>query len=223
MFKTVVSDPFFQMGIFGTMVGTIAVLLAMRSQVEAHPLAVARGTKLVLTLALLGLLLVTGWSGWNALSVQGQKGVVPVAAASTPVTSTSPSVGSTTEPTQEPSPTATPILSRSITQVLTDFCQAISAKQYPTAWSLYATSLQQSHTYATEVSAWNHYTACSIPEQAYDPIALLILTLAAGASDQYGFTGDTMLRFTMGIEAQAWKMTQVCHIIAEGCYALNWG
>jgi hypothetical protein len=222
---TILSDPVFQFGIFVIVVGTIAVLLALRSQVGSHPVAVARGTRMVLTLGVLSVLLVSGWSGWHALPTQGQRGTVPLSSPSVSANSLSPSAGSLATQVQEPSPTPTPHLARSITQVLTAFCQAISARDYPAAWGLYATSLQHRHTYTAVAASWRHYTACRIPDQAYDPdaIALLTLTLAPGAKDQFGFTGDTDERFTMGIQAQAWRITAVCHIIAEGCYPLVWG
>ncbi len=214
------SDPVFQMGIFGIVMGTLAVLLALRAQVGSHPVAVARGTRLVLVLAVLGMLLVSGWSGWNALS--WQRGSAP---ASSPVSSLSPTPSPTATPTQEPSPTPTPHLALSITQVLTTFCAQISARNYPAAWSVYATSLQSRHSYAEVRAAWSHYTDCSVADQGGDPDAIsgLNFTLAPGQTDQYGFTGETYLRFTMGIEAQAWRITAVCHQIAEGCFDLVWG
>ncbi len=220
MLGTIVSDPVFQVGIFGVVGGTIAVLLVLRAQVGTHPVAVAHGTRLVLALGVLSVLLVSGWSSWNALS--GQRGTVP---APSPLSSISPAAFPTAEPTAGPSPTPTPRLSRSITQVLTTFCQTITARNYPVAWSFYAKSLQSRHSRAAVFAAWSHYTACSIPEQSGDPdaISVLVFTLAPGAKDQYGYTGDTSLRFTMGIQAQAWRITTVCHHIAEGCFDLVWG
>lgn len=182
MVGSIISDPVFQFGIFGSVVGTIALLLALRAHMGAHPVAVARGTRIVLALAVLSVLLVSGWSGWNAWA--GPKGRV---SASSPASSMSPTAAPTATPTPESSPTSTPHLSRSITQVLTAFCQAMAARDYPTAWSLYATSLQSRHAYTAVVAAWSQYTACSIPGQGYDPDALevLTLTLTPGAKDPY--------------------------------------
>lgn len=214
------SDPVFLVGLFGIVIGTIAVLLALRSQVENHPVGVARGTRAVLVLAVLGVLLVSGWSGWNTL--RGQNDSVPPSPTSR---SLSPTPTPTATPTEEPSPTPTPSLSRSITQVLTAFCQDITAMRYASAWNVYATSLQRQHTYTAVRTAWSHYNACSVASQAGDPdaISILIFTLAPGQSDQYDFTGDTFIQFTMGIENQTWKITAACHQIAEGCYAIVWG
>lgn len=149
MIGAIVSDPVFQFGIFAIVVGTIAVLLALRSQVGKHPVVVARGTRMVLTPGVCGVLLVSGWSGWHALPAQEPRGTAPLSPSSSPVTTASPS----TVPTPERSPTPTPHLARSITQVLTTFCQAISARDYPAAWSLYATSLQRRHAYTAVVAS----------------------------------------------------------------------
>jgi hypothetical protein len=90
---------------------------------------------------------------------------------------------------------------------------------------MYTKSFQRCHSYTLAVTACRQYRQCSIPEQSYDPdaIALLTLTLASGLTDPYGNTGDTTERFTMNVEARAWKITQVCHVISEGCFALAWG
>ncbi len=221
MIRTIVSDSVWQMGIVGVVLGTIVLLLVLRTEVVNHPGAVARGTQIVLVMGVLSVLLLSGWTGWNALSRQrGSGSVVP-----SPVASSSSVASPTATPTQAPSPTPTPHLARSITQVLTTFCNAITARNYQTAWSVSSTSLQSRHSYAMVVVAWGHYTACSIPDQVGDPdaIAVLTFTLAPGEKDQYGFTGDTSLRFTMGIEAQAWRIAAVCHEIAEGCFGLAWG
>jgi hypothetical protein len=216
---TIFSDPVFQIGIVSVVVGTIALLLAVRSQVATHPVAVARGTRVVLALAVLGMLLVSGWSGWHVFSVP-QKGAV---ISTSPTAAPTPTPTGT--PTEEPSPTATPHLARSITQVLTGFCQDITARNYVAAWNVYATSLQRQHPYTAVRTSWSHYVSCGIASQAGDPdaISILIFTLAPGQTDQYGFTGDTFIAFTMGVENSQWKITSACHQIAEGCFALEWG
>lgn len=152
MIEILFSDPVFQFGIFGTIVGTIAVLLVLRSQVQSHPVAVARGTRLSLTLGVLNVLLVSGWSGWNALSAQELQNTGPTFTASSPGTEASPSAGSLAAPTETPSPTPTPSLSRSIIQVLTTFCQDLNARDYSIAWNIFAVSWQCPHTYAAVVA-----------------------------------------------------------------------
>ena len=131
----------------------------------------------------------------------------------------------TSTPTSIPTPTPTPRLAHSITQVLTTFCDAITTRDYQTAWNLYARSLQHMHPQSETFAAWRTLTHCTIPDQSGDPSALTILTLtfATGNTDRFGRGGDVDYRFTMGVEDQAWKITRVCDIMSEGCFAVSWG
>ena len=130
-------------------------------------------------------------------------------------------------PTSDPSPdpTPTPRLARSMTQVLTTFCDAITTQDYQTAWKQYARSLQQAHPEPETFAAWRKFTRCSIPDQSGDPSALTVLTLtfAAGSTDRFRRSGDVDYRLTMGVEDHAWKITGVCDILSEGCFAVSWG
>ena len=58
-----------------------------------------------------------------------------------------------------------------------------------------------------------------------DPSALTILTLtfATGYTDRFGRSGDVDSRLTMGVEDTAWKITGICDILSEGCFAVSWG
>jgi hypothetical protein len=131
----------------------------------------------------------------------------------------------TSTPTSIPTPTPTPRLAHSITQVLTTFCDAITTRDYQTAWNLYARSLQHTHPQPETFAAWRKLTHCTRPDQSGDPSALTILTLtfATGYTDRFGRGGDVDYRFTMGVENQAWKITGVCDIMSEGCFAVSWG
>lgn len=62
-----------------------------------------------------------------------------------PPSTMAPTPTPTAMPTSIPTPTPTPQLARSITQVLTTFCDATSTQDYQTAWNQYARSLQQAH------------------------------------------------------------------------------
>ena len=128
-------------------------------------------------------------------------------------------------PTSMPPPTPTPLLTHSITHVLVTFCEAINARDYQTAWNQYARSLQQRHPEAETVAVWRTFTRCTIPDQSADPDAFSILTLtfAPGSHDRFGRTGDVDYRFTMGVEDHAWKITGICDILSEGCFAVSWG
>ena len=46
---------------------------------------------------------------------------------------------------------------------------------------------------------------------------------AHGDTDRFGRSGDVDYRFTMGVEDKAWKITGVCDILSEGCFAVSWG
>lgn len=131
----------------------------------------------------------------------------------------------TSTPTSIPTPTPTPRLARSITQVLTTFCDAIITQDYQTAWNQYAHSLQQTHPEPETFAAWRKFTRCTIPDQSGDPSALtvLTLTLAHGYTDRFGRSGDVDYRLTMCVEDKAWKITGVCDILSEGCFAVSWG
>jgi len=126
---------------------------------------------------------------------------------------------------EQPTPTPTPRLARSITQVLVTFCEAINHQDYQTAWNEYARSLQHKHPRPDVVTAWRRFIRCSIPDQSADPSALdtLTLTLGSGYTDRFGRSGDINYRFTMGIEQQAWRITGVCEIYSEGCFDITWG
>ena len=145
--------------------------------------------------------------------------------APSPVPTMSPSPSLTSTPTSVPTPTPTPHLAHSITQILTTFCDAITTSDYQTAWNLYARSLQHTHPQPETFATWRTLTRCTIPDQSGDPSALTILTLtfATGYTDRFGRGGDVDYRFTMGVEDQTWKITGVCDIMSEGCFAVSWG
>ena len=145
--------------------------------------------------------------------------------APSPVPTMAPLPSPTSTPTSIPTPTPTPRLAQSITQVLTTFCDAITTRDYQTAWNLYERSLQHTHPQPETFAAWRTLTHCIIPDQSGDPSALTILTLtfATGYTDRFGSGGDVDYRFTMGVEDQAWKIIRVCDIMSEGCFAVSWG
>ncbi len=128
-------------------------------------------------------------------------------------------------PSPSPTPTATPRLARSITAVLTTFCDAITQRDYQTAWLQYARSLQRTHPEAQTIAAWERYTRCNMPEQSGDPAAWTILTptLAPGHTDRFGRSGDIDYRFTMSDQDNVWTISGICTIMSEGCFAIDWG
>ncbi len=147
------------------------------------------------------------------------------AATTTPTTVPQASPTLTSVPSPSPTPTATPRLARSITAVLTTFCDAINNRDYQMAWLQYARSLQHTHPEAQVIAAWERYTRCSMPEQSGDPGAwtILTLTLAAGSTDRFGRSGDIDYRFTMSDQDNVWTISGICTIMSEGCFAIDWG
>jgi len=182
-----------------------------------------RQTRLVLLLCVIIFVLLSG----GEILFHAQQ-VSPPQVASR-VFSAIPTRGPTAAPTPasdpSPSPTPTPRLAHSITQVLTTFCDAITTRDYQTAWKQYARSLQQTHPEPETFAAWSKFTRCSIPDQSGDPSALTILTLtfAQGYTDRFGRSGDVDYRFSMTDEDALWKIAGVCDIMAEGCFPVSWG
>ncbi|GAC1349234.1 MAG: hypothetical protein NVSMB27_20430 [Ktedonobacteraceae bacterium] len=64
-------------------------------------------------------------------------------------------------PTSIPTSTPTPRLARSITQVLTTFCDAINTQNYQTAWNQYTNSLQHTHSEPETFAARRKFTRCT--------------------------------------------------------------
>jgi hypothetical protein len=126
-------------------------------------------------------------------------------------------------PTSIPIPAPTPRLARSITQVLTTFCDAITTQDEQTAWNQYVRPSQHTHQQPEMFAAWRKLTRSTIPDQRSDPSAptVLTLTFAHGYTDRFGRSGDVDSRFTMGVQDKAWKMTGVCDILSEGCFAVR--
>ena len=146
-------------------------------------------------------------------------------AATMPTTVPQASPTLTTVPSPSPTPTATPRLARSITAVLTTFCNALTHRDYQTAWLQYALSLQRTHPEAQTIAAWEKYTRCYMPDQSGDPATwtILTLTLAPGHTDRFGRSGDIDYRFTMSDQDNVWTISGICTIMSEGCFSIDWG
>ncbi len=116
-------------------------------------------------------------------------------------------------------------MSGSITAVLTTFCDALTHRDYQTAWLQYARSLQLAHPEAQTIAAWERYTRCYMQEQSGDPDAwtILTLTLTPGQTDRFGRSGDIDYRFTMSDQDNVWTISGICTIMSEGCFAIDWG
>jgi hypothetical protein len=127
-------------------------------------------------------------------------------------------------PTVPPKPSPKPRLARSITQVVTTFCDALASRDYQTAWQQYSSQLQQAHPQSETFAAWEKFTHCSMPDQSLDPSAWTILTLTiADGQTEHGRIGDVDYRATMTDENQTWKISAICQIMSEGCFPISWG
>ncbi len=212
IFLATLGDPIWQILTLILVLALPVVIVAVRTRdVHAPADKKRQETRRVLLLCLIVFVLMSG----GEILFHAQQASPPLVASR--VFSSIPTSGPTAAPTppSDPSlgPTPTPRLARSITQMLTTFCDAITTQDYQTAWNQYA------------LAAWRKFTRCTIPDQSGDPSALTILTLtfASGYTDRFGRNGDVDYRFTMGVEDHAWKITGVCDIMSEGCFAVSWG
>jgi len=214
------SDPVWQvLALVITLAAPVLIVAVRTRDVHASEQQKRRDTLTVLRVWLATLLLMSRVA--VALDLPDAAPLRTSSTAPSPVPTPSP----TPSPTSIPTPTPTPRLARSITQVLMTFCDAITSQDYQTAWNQYANSLQHTHPQPETFAAWRKFTRCIIPDQSGDPSALSVLTLtfANGYTDRFRRSGDVDYRLTMGVEDQAWKITGVCDILSEGCFAVSWG
>ena len=219
-------DPIWQALTIALVLATLLLLMVVRTR-DAH-LSAARKrleSRLVLVVSLVVFVLISG--GEILLHSQqvssSQADNRPATTMPKTVPQASPTL--TSIPSPSPTPTATPRLARSITAVLTTFCDALAHRDYQRAWLQYTRSLQHTHPEAQVIAAWERYIRCSMPEQSGDPAAwtILTLTLAPGSTDRFGRSGDIDYRFTMSDQDNVWTISGICTIMSEGCFAIDWG
>ena len=217
-------DPIWQvLALVITLAAPVLIVVVRTRNVHASAQQKRRGTLIILRVWLAAFLLMSGVA--VALHLPDAAAQRTSSAAPSPVPTKAPPSSPTSTPTSIPTPTPTPRLARSMTQVLTTFCDAITTRDYQTAWNQYARSLQHTHPQPETFAAWRKLIRCTIPDQSGDPSALTVLTLtfAQGYTDRFGRSGDVDYRLTMGVEDKAWKITGVCDILSEGCFAVSWG
>jgi len=217
-------DPIWQvLALVITLAAPVLIVVVRTRDMHASEQQKRRETLIMLWVWLATFLLMSGVQVALHLPDTAPQGTSSTAPSPVPTIALPPSPTST--PTSIPTPTPTPRLAHSITQVLTMFCDAITTRDYQTAWNLYARSLQHTYPQLETFAAWRKFTRCTIPDQSGDPSALTILTLtfASGYTDRFGRSGDVDYRFTMGVQDHAWKITGICDIMSEGCFAVSWG
>jgi hypothetical protein len=216
-------DPIWQvLALVITLAAPVLIVAVRTRDVHATAQQKRRDTLTILRVGLATFLLMSGVA--VALHLPDAEPQRTSSTAPSPVPTPEPPSSPTVTPTSIPTPTPTPRLARSITQVLVTFCDALNTRDYQMAWNQYARSLQKTHPEPETLAAWRKFTRCTIPEQSADPEALNILTLtfAPGYTDRFG-RSDVDYRVTMGVEDKAWKITGVCDILSEGCFAVSWG
>ena len=200
------SDPVWQvLALVITLAAPVLIVAVRTRDVHASEQQKRRDTLTILRVWLATLLLMSGVA--VALHLPDAAQQRTSSTAPPPVPTPSPIPSPTSTPTSIPTPTPTPRL------------------DYQTAWNQYANSLQHTHPQPETFAAWRKFTRCIIPDQSGDPSALSVLTLtfANGYTDRFRRSGDVDYRLTMGVEDQAWKITGVCDILSEGCFAVSWG
>src|SRR6266700_452052 len=212
-------DPVWRIGVGTLVIVTLFLIVAVRTRhIHISPQQKHRETVWLLLGSFTVVVLISSGVVWQHAStapLSGTPQMSPLPSTPTPFPSPTPT------PSPEPSPTPSPSLARSITQVLTTFCEALDAKKYQTAWQQYSSQLQQAHPQAETFAAWRKFAHCRIPDQSADPSAwtILTLTLVDGQTEK-GRIGDVEYRLTMRAQSNAWKITEVCQIMSEGCFAI---
>jgi hypothetical protein len=222
IFLNTLGDPIWQVLALVITLAALVLIVAVRTHdMHASGQQKRRDTRAILRVWLATFLLMSGVA--LALHLPDNAPQRTSSTAPVPTPSATPAPAST--PTSIPTPTPTPQLAHSITQILTTFCDAITSQDYQTAWNQYARSLQHTHPQPETFAAWRKFTRCTIPDQSGDPSALTVLTLtfANGYTDRFRRSGDVDYRLTMGVQDKVWKITGVCDILSEGCFAVNWG
>lgn len=132
-------DPIWQvLALVITLAAPVLIVAVRTRDVHASEQQKRRDTLIMLGVWLVTFLLMSGVA--VALHLPDAAPQRTSSTAPPPVPTTVPPPSPTSTPTSIPTPTATPRLARSITQVLTTFCDAITTQDYQTAWKQYARS-----------------------------------------------------------------------------------
>ena len=115
-----------------------------------------------------------------------------------------------------PTPSPFPQLSPTPAQVLTTFCNAIDQHDLNAAWEQYATRLQKERMEPPPPHGWFKIVECSIGEVS-DTSETGLLQLHTIEPGGYADGVERPFRFTLGVEAGAWKITQIARCLSDGC------
>ncbi len=111
--------------------------------------------------------------------------------------------------------------SRSPSQVLTVFCDALKNKEYQTAYNQLASTMQKKGTESQFAASYSQFTDC-IVKSVDDKSSFGTLTLKTTSSSTeggLGIGGNGDYRYTLVIEGSAWKINSVCEFLPSfgGC------
>src|SRR5207302_10304953 len=137
-------DPIWQvLALVITLAAPVLIVAVRTRNVHASAQQKRRGTLIILRVWLAAFLLMSGVA--VALHLPDAAAQRTSSTAPPPVPTQSPIPSLTSTLASIPTPTPTPRLAYSMTQVLTTFCDAITTRDYQTAWNQYARSLQHTH------------------------------------------------------------------------------
>jgi len=211
------SDAIWQALTIALVLAALLMLMVVRTR-DAH-LSAARKrleSRLVLVVCLVVFVLMSD----GEILFHSQQALPPQvssrAATTIPTTVPQASPTLTSVPSPSPTPTATPRLARSITAVLTTFCNAIDQHDLNGAWGQYATRLQKERTESPPPHGWFKIVECSIGEVS-DTSATGLLQLQTIEPAGYADGVERPFQFTLDVEDGAWKISQIARCFSDGC------
>src|SRR6266571_63830 len=107
--------------------------------------------------------------------------------------------------------------SRSPTQVLTTYCNALKGKDYQTAWDQLSSDIQKKNTESAFAASSSVITNCTV-KNVNDKSGFGTLTIKTANNSTvqvFGFGGDGDYRYTMIIENGEWKINAACEFLPQ--------
>jgi hypothetical protein len=209
------SDPIWQvLALVITLAAPVLIVAVRTGSVHASEREMRRNTLIILRVWLATFLLMSGVAVTLHLldaAPQTTSSTVPTPAL-TPSTTRAP----TSTPTSIPTSTPTPRLARSMTQVLTTFCDAINQRDLNTAWAQYAQALQKERTVPPPFLVRITIVHCRVDDVS-DTSATGLLLLKTIGPNGYSDDYERDFQFTLSVEDGAWKITQIARCLADGC------
>ena len=208
-------DPIWQVLAFILTLTAPVLIVAVRTRdVHASEHEMRRDTLTILRVWLVTFLLMSGVA--VALHMPDAALQRTSNTAASPVPTRSSTSSPTFMPTSISTPIPTPRLARSMTQVLTTFCDAINRHDLNTAWGQYAKALQKERAVPPPPSTRITIVHCSVDQMSDASTTGYLLLKTVGPN---GYTDDYErdFQFTLSVEDGAWKIVQIARCLADGC------